>query len=206
MASSSRRAASARPCAACARRAGSWARGTSQRATCARCGRLGRRRRCGCACTPLPLSAPLQTLTHSRALRRRDPAVKRTLCKRCDALLVPGVTASVRVNGQSLLAPRSPHPRSMLTVLAIESKYHRHAVSTTCLHCRTCRRIPAPPVPDVDAAPEAGPSAPDAMAVDETPAAPQPLRRRDRKAHPLPLFQRDVGHVVFRGNEQYHAG
>ncbi|CAH3173930.1 unnamed protein product [Porites evermanni] len=46
-----------------------------------------------------------------------DPSIKRTTCKHCNALLVPGVTAKVRVR----------------------SKRERHVV-ITCVACRTVRR------------------------------------------------------------------
>ncbi|TDL24232.1 Rpr2-domain-containing protein [Rickenella mellea] len=55
---------------------------------------------------------------------RMDPSVKRSLCKGCSTVLVPGSTATVRI-------------KSM--------RSHRHAISYTCTHCSTTRRIPAPP-------------------------------------------------------------
>ncbi|KAM0789230.1 hypothetical protein ACM66B_000073 [Microbotryomycetes sp. NB124-2] len=59
-----------------------------------------------------------------KATLRMDPNVKRTMCKSCDALLIPGVTASVRNkrNGP-----------------------HRHVMTLRCTACCSARRIPAPP-------------------------------------------------------------
>lgn len=31
---------------------------------------------------------------------RRDPSIKRTLCKKCNSLLIPGVTASLRIKSE----------------------------------------------------------------------------------------------------------
>ncbi|XP_035694732.1 ribonuclease P protein subunit p21-like [Branchiostoma floridae] len=51
-------------------------------------------------------------------VQRQDPSVKRTICKRCDSLLIPGVTATVR----------------------IRAKREKHVV-VTCLECRMVRRF-----------------------------------------------------------------
>ncbi|KAI1795595.1 Rpr2-domain-containing protein [Ganoderma leucocontextum] len=140
---------------------------------------------------------------------RRDPTLKRTLCKRCDTVLLPGSTASVRIK---------------------TSGSHRQVVTYTCLACKACRRIPAPPVLDVNAAaPEsAGPSTAqaaessaststpgilagalaDIMDVDPPTGAAESAekkgkgRNRRRRAVPRvpPLFERP-GHAVFRGVE-----
>ncbi|GLB36969.1 putative rpr2-domain-containing protein [Lyophyllum shimeji] len=139
-----------------------------------------------------------------------DPAVKRTLCKGCNMTLVPGATASVRVKN---------------------SPVHGHIMVYTCSGCHTARRIPAPPTlsaatgGDVEAqvaftaAPLTAPlpSAPAAAAAaGEAPmdiepthaveAAPATTRRKGKgkgvQPRLPPLFARDVGHVVFRGNER----
>ncbi|KAK1224003.1 hypothetical protein PQX77_013098 [Marasmius sp. AFHP31] len=55
----------------------------------------------------------------------RDPSVKRTICKGCNVVLVPGSTASVRTKS---------------------SASHGHMITYTCLECHTSRRFPAPPV------------------------------------------------------------
>ncbi|KAL0572066.1 hypothetical protein V5O48_009884 [Marasmius crinis-equi] len=56
---------------------------------------------------------------------RMDPSIKRTLCKGCNTVLVPGSTASVRVKS---------------------SPTHGHIITYTCLECQALRRLPAPPV------------------------------------------------------------
>ncbi|EKM54637.1 uncharacterized protein PHACADRAFT_123918 [Phanerochaete carnosa HHB-10118-sp] len=132
---------------------------------------------------------------------RMDPAVKRTLCKGCDLVLVPGLTAEVRVNS---------------------STNSGHTVSQTCMSCRKSRRIPAPPIIDenTESAPDRAPSPPapaeteasssHTIVVDtQDPPAPAPTRipRRSRpRRRPAPrlppLFERNVGHVIFRGNER----
>jgi RNase P subunit RPR2 len=38
---------------------------------------------------------------YDSACTSSDPAIKRTLCKRCSQLLIPGITASVRIRGMS---------------------------------------------------------------------------------------------------------
>ncbi|KAK0438336.1 RNAse P Rpr2/Rpp21/SNM1 subunit domain-containing protein [Desarmillaria tabescens] len=60
---------------------------------------------------------------------KMDPSIKRTICKGCDTVLVPGSTVSIRVK---------------------KSPSHGHLMVYTCTRCKTSRRIPAPPV-DVDA-------------------------------------------------------
>ncbi|KAH9061229.1 Rpr2-domain-containing protein [Lactarius vividus] len=115
-----------------------------------------------------------------------DPTVKRTLCKGCDTVLIPGLSATVRVNGE------------LLSWTFSCSNNHRHLVTTTCLRCKSSRRIPAPPVlrPESAAPPRGGA----AMEVDKSRGlAPRKSKRR-RGPPPRfpPLFERE-GHVVFRG-------
>ncbi|KAI0075784.1 Rpr2-domain-containing protein [Panus rudis PR-1116 ss-1] len=124
---------------------------------------------------------------------RLDPSVKRTICKKCNLILTPGVTAKVRVN---------------------PSDTHGNNVSYTCYSCKTVRCIPAPPIAEAEQQgstdqPVAGPSdSPEEdMQVDSTEsnkastsAIPPP--RKQRFARLPPLFERDVGHVVFRGNQR----
>ncbi|KAK0485338.1 Rpr2-domain-containing protein [Armillaria luteobubalina] len=55
---------------------------------------------------------------------KMDPSVKRTICKRCNTILVPGSTVTIRAN---------------------KSASHGHVMAYTCTHCKTTRRIPAPP-------------------------------------------------------------
>ncbi|KAH9892669.1 Rpr2-domain-containing protein [Cubamyces lactineus] len=150
-----------------------------------------------------------------KTMVRMDPCLKRTLCKGCDAVLIPGATTTVRV-----------HPLPS----------HGEAVVYTCTNCQTIRRIPAPPVLDVDASPpdiagastnlvpaaasistgvhaEAGST--DSSTDNANPPHPQctPTSARRRRGKSLlkntiprrpPLFERK-GHVVFRGNEKLPA-
>jgi len=142
-----------------------------------------------------------------------DPSVKRTLCKGCDIVLVPGSTAAVRIKSSSA---------------------HGHVMTYSCLLCNHVRRIPAPPVlleegeaaeegegdnTNIPAAqPEAsteaghtsgGDKEDRVMDVDSNLSAlgatvSHRIRRRPKRGpipKPLPLFQRK-GHVVFRGNEK----
>ncbi|KAI9459101.1 Rpr2-domain-containing protein [Russula earlei] len=107
---------------------------------------------------------------------KMDPTVKRTLCKGCDTVLIPGLSATVRVHG---------------------SGAHRHVITTNCLRCGTARRIPAPPVQN-----PSDPS-PEEDAVMEVDAGgsfpPRSKRRHGPPPRPPPLFERE-GHVIFRGN------
>lgn len=132
---------------------------------------------------------------------RMDPAVKRTLCKGCDMVLVPGLTAQVRVNTSSNAG---------------------NVVCYTCLSCHKPRRFPAPPVIDESAALEPAPAPSEvqatsgeanalgSMEIDATdppvPSTSKTSKREKRKRRPAPrlppLFERNVGHVVFRGNER----
>lgn len=109
---------------------------------------------------------------------------------------------------------------ALLTCLPGSSS-HGHAVTYSCLDCNTARRIPAPPVADQTtynaADPFALPSKPDE---DELPGSKGLLSnddpmdgtapatrhsRRKKKVQPRtpPLFERNVGHVIFRGNERF---
>ncbi|KAI0256061.1 hypothetical protein BJV78DRAFT_1168913 [Lactifluus subvellereus] len=110
----------------------------------------------------------------------RDPTVKRTLCRGCDTVLIPGLSATVRVNS---------------------SNNHRHLITTSCLRCKLSRHIPAPPVLKLASVPHEI----TAMDVDGSgdSAPPKSRRRRRRRPPPRlpPLFERE-GHIIFRGNEQ----
>lgn len=106
-----------------------------------------------------------------------DPSVKRRLCKNCSLVLVPGISATVRVKN---------------------SASHHHLVCYVCQACRSERRIPAPPA-----------LLDDAMSCTDQPAteivAVKPHQGRRRRSGPVPRppphFARDMGHVVFRGNQ-----
>ncbi|KAI5123981.1 hypothetical protein M0805_006393 [Coniferiporia weirii] len=144
---------------------------------------------------------------------KMDPSVKRTLCKGCNGILMPGVTAKVRVK---------PLPS------------HGHAVNYTCMNCSISRRVPAPPT--VGQSCKISPSHSDqryvsnsdAMNVDPTcqqvDALPNvllteepmedgkdlkelPRRRQTRRRkgpiqpRPMPFFARE-GHILYIGNDR----
>lgn len=165
-------------------------------------------------------------MNRTDSLYCRDPTLKRTLCKQCDTVLLPGSTATVRIKSTTL----SAHLTSNDSYISVASGSHRHAVTYTCLACNTSRRIPAPPIVDVNSAtpqsadseaqaaqPSASMTTPgilagalaDIMDVDPPAGASEPLQQRGkgrnrwRRAVPRvpPLFERP-GHVVFRGSEQ----
>ncbi|GAA6032614.1 hypothetical protein JCM8097_004839 [Rhodosporidiobolus ruineniae] len=118
-----------------------------------------------------------------KATVRMDPSVKRTKCKGCSVVLVPGVTSRVRVK------PSGPHA---------------HVIVHTCLSCQTQRRLPAPPQPSpddtADPAPEtpALPDSPPEEPADRPQKKPRPPPKKDRRARP-PVFHEREGHVVIRG-------
>ncbi|KAG1777481.1 Rpr2-domain-containing protein [Suillus placidus] len=108
-----------------------------------------------------------------------DPTVKRVICKGCHIVLIPGVSSTVRVKN---------------------SNSHGHLVVHTCNSCRTSRRIPAPPVLDANES-ESTSTTTDQPA----PGASRSVQRRQKRLrapHLAPHFTRDLGHVVFRGNER----
>ncbi|KAI0929928.1 hypothetical protein AcV5_006766 [Taiwanofungus camphoratus] len=148
---------------------------------------------------------------------KMDPTIKRTLCKGCNTILIPGATASVRIK---------------------PSLSHGHSVSYICMACKTTRKIPAPPIVDPDAPPEPSASTSGTQdasqktqstdgqlsLVEETETIKtdptdttmpdhqrsegkgRMQRQRGRRKKPPvpripPLFQRK-GHVIFRGNER----
>ncbi|KAA1064589.1 hypothetical protein PGT21_008755 [Puccinia graminis f. sp. tritici] len=59
-----------------------------------------------------------------KAVLRMDPSVKRSICRSCHLLLIPGYTSSTRV---------------------LRSSSHRHKVNVTCSACQHQRQIPHPP-------------------------------------------------------------
>ncbi|KAG2132427.1 RNAse P Rpr2/Rpp21/SNM1 subunit domain-containing protein [Suillus bovinus] len=113
-----------------------------------------------------------------------DPTVKRVICKGCHIVLIPGASSTLRVKN---------------------SKSHRHIVVHTCNSCRTSRRIPAPPVLDANE-PESRSTTTDQPAPRATTgSASRSVQRRQKRlcvARLAPHFARDLGHVVFRGNER----
>lgn len=168
-----------------------------------------------------------------------DPTIKRTICKTCGTVLLPGTTATIRTQCTHSI-PNSFLFRQVKTLT--ESFYPLasrcrggHVVSYKCNTCQTVRKIPAPPLLDREAQPEhdSNPSqdiAPqsEAMSEDSQPSAgpshrpadedssavaqsephtqsqtPVQKRIRRTKIQPRlpPLFERNAGHVVFRGAE-----
>ncbi|KAF8588652.1 Rpr2-domain-containing protein [Ramaria rubella] len=117
----------------------------------------------------------------NKSVVRMDPNVKRTLCKGCDAVLLPGITASIRVKG-------SPNKG--------------HSIVYACLACNLSRTIPAPPVAHSGAPALSFPPATDSSAA-EVPLFGHLKNGRKQAPRSLPLFARvDAGHVIFRGNER----
>ncbi|KAI6045989.1 Rpr2-domain-containing protein, partial [Pisolithus marmoratus] len=110
---------------------------------------------------------------------KMDPSVKRCICKNCSSVLIPGISATVRVK---------------------DSTSHRHLVSYVCHACRSERRIPAPPVLPDD---PMGASYANQPVAGIVPAKPLQGRRRRHGPAPRlpPHFARDIGHVVFRGDQ-----
>eukprot|EP00042_Codosiga_hollandica_P055353 m.773358 g.773358 ORF g.773358 m.773358 type:complete len:153 (+) comp59097_c0_seq52:233-691(+) len=66
----------------------------------------------------------------------RDPEVKRTICRACQQLLVPGITSRVRLQGTLLLARVDPQLLSAL----VAGRREQHIV-VTCLSCGRFRRF-----------------------------------------------------------------
>ncbi|KAI0305623.1 Rpr2-domain-containing protein [Multifurca ochricompacta] len=114
---------------------------------------------------------------------KMDPSVKRTLCKGCDTVLIPGLSVTVRIKS---------------------SDNHRHLVTVRCLRCNLPRRIPAPPVHKLDSAPHEDISMEIDQSRDGDLALPKSRRRRGPPPRLPPLFERE-GHVIFRGNVQIEA-
>ncbi|KAF8310059.1 RNAse P Rpr2/Rpp21/SNM1 subunit domain-containing protein [Cantharellus anzutake] len=127
----------------------------------------------------------------AKAQIRMDPAVKRSMCKSCNSILIPGSTCSTRIKS---------------------SPIHGNRRTTTCLNCHTSRSIPSPPEPR-DGKETASslighsemlkePIVTDAVSDDELERCRQKLERRKRPTSKRPILsERDVGHIRLRGNE-----
>ncbi|KAG2358478.1 RNAse P Rpr2/Rpp21/SNM1 subunit domain-containing protein [Suillus spraguei] len=112
-----------------------------------------------------------------------DPTVKRVICKGCHIVLLPGASSTVRVKN---------------------SKSHGHIVVHTCNSCKTSRRIPAPPVLEVNE-PESTSTMDQPASGTTTASALRSVQREGKKPRVprlAPHFARDLGHVVFRGDER----
>ncbi|KAF8637430.1 hypothetical protein AX17_002816 [Amanita inopinata Kibby_2008] len=130
------------------------------------------------------------TSVGKKATVKMDPAIKRTICKSCKTIMVPGLTTSIRVK---------------------RSTSHRHRMVYTCTTCQTSRCFPAPPQRASASQGNAGPKIADIGASADVP---EPVteggpgdvakvRQRTRAYSSLPLAaRRNAGHIVFRGNEQ----
>ncbi|GHJ85353.1 hypothetical protein NliqN6_1755 [Naganishia liquefaciens] len=79
-----------------------------------------------------------------------DPSLKRSFCKGCNTICIPGHNARVRVKSAA-------------------SKIHGNRITTTCLTCQTTRTIPAPPITGRDDTPVTGPARSGAASSDSKP-------------------------------------
>jgi len=116
----------------------------------------------------------------NKAVLRMDPSLKRAICKGCQTVLIPGVTAKVRTK-----------------VIKGSGRITRYI----CTQCQTGRNFPSPPMIQP---PSSGVNR-SRLSVSVEAAEPAPTNRKTRekqKAKLPPLFERDVGHVVFVGNEK----
>ncbi|KAG6819238.1 hypothetical protein H0H93_013896 [Arthromyces matolae] len=123
-------------------------------------------------------------------------------------------------------------PGSTATVRIKKSPIHGHLMVYTCTGCKTSRKIPAPPTLKTDdnwASNDLTSSAPGAAVPDTTASGTlasamtgietqsdaaqekhdldskkgaRKKRRRNAQARVPPLFARDIGHVVYCGNEK----
>ncbi|KWU42443.1 Rpr2-domain-containing protein [Rhodotorula sp. JG-1b] len=118
-----------------------------------------------------------------KATVRMDPALKRAVCRCCDAALIPGLTSTVRVK---------------------PSKAHAHLLVYTCLGCHAQRRIPATPHAPQEPSTGATPDAEDVAKTQEgSGSSSATLTKREkreiRQARPPVFFER-TDHVVVRGS------
>ncbi|KAJ7594545.1 RNAse P Rpr2/Rpp21/SNM1 subunit domain-containing protein [Mycena floridula] len=103
---------------------------------------------------------------------KMDPSIKRTLCKGCNVVLMPGSTCTVRVKSKILSLSTTRDKNS-----STESSSHGHIMSYTCTSCGTGYCIPAP-----------------ATLTQET-------TMKSARLPPL-FARPDAGHVVFRGLDE----
>lgn len=69
-----------------------------------------------------------------------DPALKRAFCSSCSTVLIPGITARVRVKSRPACL------RWWLVLIYSANRTHDHTVHQTCVHCGKTHRMPAPPI------------------------------------------------------------
>ncbi|GAA5841742.1 hypothetical protein JCM5353_007416 [Sporobolomyces roseus] len=123
-----------------------------------------------------------------KATVRMDPEVKRSVCKDCDAVLIPGISASVRIKA---------------------SGPHAHLMVQTCSTCFGQRRFPAPPhllesglntISSGAASTDEARLTTSAIASDKKPRQTKREKKEQRQAQPPVFFER-TGHVVIKGGE-----
>ena len=159
--------------------------------------------------------------------------MKRTLCKGCHNVLIPGITARTRVRCEFIpIESFSVCPFRLIGMLTASPSFG-HCISYTCLDCSTTRKIPAPrnievepPITDAstsiiknrvgktvyvhDPALEATspPATPKLEEHEVWPKEEKKGRKKKKKVviRQQPLFaRRSQGHVVFRGTEVVDA-
>ncbi|PFH45711.1 hypothetical protein AMATHDRAFT_158121 [Amanita thiersii Skay4041] len=134
------------------------------------------------------------TAVGKKATVKIDPAIKRTICKGCQSVEVPGLTLSIRTK---------------------KSKSHGRCVEYRCTSCDRIRRFPAPALKgfdssnngnkqgDTSSANVVGNLMENEDASTASVAIAELPKRKERIYPPLPLSaRRDVGHIVFRGDER----
>ncbi|GAA5964116.1 hypothetical protein JCM8115_005347 [Rhodotorula mucilaginosa] len=161
--------------------------GATRRAAQPQPGKEGRRKRPRRASTQAlePVSDHLASQMSSvakKATVRMDPALKRAVCRCCDAALIPGLTSTVRVK---------------------PSKAHAHLLVYTCLGCHAQRRIPATPHTPQEPSTVAANNEDFAKSQQDNGSSSTSLTKRERRekrqARPPAFFER-TDHVVVRGS------
>ena len=125
--------------------------------------------------------------------------MKRTICKGCDTLLIPGIAATVRSKCSSHATLSRKKNSAQLRHAASPS--HKKLVRLSCLNCKATRRIPAPPLSQDHSDPP--PDTESAMQVDDAGVERKGKRRKRVKkkvVYKQPFFERP-DHILFRGNE-----
>ncbi|KAF8345514.1 RNAse P Rpr2/Rpp21/SNM1 subunit domain-containing protein [Amanita rubescens] len=128
------------------------------------------------------------TMIGKRATVKMDPSIKRTLCKSCKSVLVPGMSVIVRVK---------------------RSSSHKHALVLKCVKCGYAKRVPAPGRKGWDGRGRWDVTARevDANAENNTShvAVSNPTSEKEEHKKPAKISGnkrvRDAGHVIFRGDQ-----
>ncbi|KAK4686076.1 ribonuclease P protein subunit RPR2, partial [Tremellales sp. Uapishka_1] len=124
--------------------------------------------------------------------RPSDPSLKRTICRHCSTVLVPGLTCKIRNRRGWSSLPRVTRGLSPSDAdfCCTANKSHSEVIHQTCFHCTTVLTIPAPPLPST-------PSPFD---------GPVRTSRREKRARrtKAAFFQReqDSGHGLWKGDER----